>query len=307
MAEIVTELREGYLHNTAEYVVRTDSGEFLVQLAWPLAWTEDRKRPENEDKPVSTFYLVDGGVFFFTAVEIARRLEFTSNVRTVVVGIGYPKAKCVYDWRRGPDLTPPTPNGEYVMPLGRDGKPRTDLTFGEANTFLDFVQSHVMAQVEEKFFPDVPLRTSRKALYGHSYGGIFTLHVLFTKPKLFDFFVAASPTIWWSDDALVKNQEAEFHRHQDPIAPPRSLLITWGLCENELEKKEGETEDAFISRKAIAESENMAASVKSLVARLQGHPAVGNIWTCHLPGEDHGSAAVVGLQRGLMKFLLDSN
>ncbi len=250
-------------------------------------------------------YLVDGNAFFFTAVDITRRLEFTHSARNVVVAVGYPKSNCIYDFRRGPDLTPPTPDGQYTMPLGQDGKPRTDLSFGDGDKFLDFVQDHVMTHVQETLFSSVPLQSGRKALFGHSYGGIFSLHTLFTRPALFDFYIAASPTIWWSDNALVKNQEAELHRRKEPVDPAPSLLITWGDCQDQVQKRPGESDDSFQKRKAIAEGTEMRESAASLVARLQDCPSVKDIWTCHFPDEDHCSAAVVGLQRGIMKFLID--
>lgn len=252
-------------------------------------------------------YLVDGNVFFFTAVEITRRLEFTNNVRNIVVAIGYPKSKMVYDWRRGPDLTPPTPDGQYVMPLGRNGKPRTDLTFGDADKFLGFIQATVMTHVERTLFPEVPLPAGRKALFGHSYGGIFALNALFTQPTMFDFYIAASPTIWWSDDTLVKNQEAAFRGRDSPVQPAPTVLITWGTGVEELEKQSDESDESFDKRKQIAEDAKMGKSVASLAARLRDCPSVQNVWTHHLPGEDHGSASVVGLQRGIMKFLLEGN
>ena len=232
-------------------------------------------------------------------------MEFTDNTRTIVVGVGYPPSKYVYDWRRGPDLTPPTPDGKYEMPLDKNGNPRTDLSFGEAHMFLDFIQSHVMPpHVETKLFPHLPLSTSRKALYGHSYGGIFTLNALYTKPTLFNFFIAASPTISWNNHSLVKNQEAAFRARVCPADPPPSLFITWGTSEDELQRQPDESEEAWRNRKSNAEDKDMRDSAQALVARLEDCPSVRSIWTCEFKGEDHGSAAVVGLQRGIYKFLL---
>ena len=249
-------------------------------------------------------YLVDGNAYFSTAVDITRRLEFTNNTRTIVVGIGYPQSKYVYDFRRGPDLTPPTPDGKYDAPLGRDGKPRTDISFGEADKFLDFIESKVMIYVQYGLFPHIPLRTGRKALFGHSYGGVFALNALYTKPTLFDFFIAASPTIWWSSNALVKNQEAEFLKRKTPVDPPPSLFLSRGTGSDELEQGPNESDEQFKKRKDMAEEPEMRESTRSLVDRLKDCPSVESIWTREFPGEDHGSAAVVGLQRGIMQFLV---
>lgn len=247
---------------------------------------------------------MDSNAYYFTAVDITRRLEFLNNARTVVIGVGYPKSNCVYDWRRGPDLTPPTPDGKYTAPLGRDGKPRTDLTFGDGDKFLDFIQDHVMTHVQDSLFPTVSLQAGRKALFGHSYGGIFALHTLFTRPHLFHFYIAASPTIWWSDYALMKHQEVQLHARKEAVDPPRSLFMSWGASEDELEQEPNEPDAVFEKRKAIAEGPEMRDSAAALVTRMEACPSVKNIWTCHLPTEDHGSSAVVGLQKGIMKFLI---
>lgn len=125
------------------------------------------------------------------------------------------------------------------------------------------------------------------------------------EPSSLIFYIAASPTTWWSDNVLVKNQEAELHRRKDGVDPAPSLFLTWGDCNDELDKRSGESDESFQRRKAIAEGREMRESVASLVGRLQDCPSVRDIWTCHFPGEDHCSAAVVGLQRGIMKFLVD--
>ncbi len=54
MVPKVTASRQGYLQNTSEYIAQTERGDFLVQVAWPLCWSEDRVRPENDTQPVST-------------------------------------------------------------------------------------------------------------------------------------------------------------------------------------------------------------------------------------------------------------
>ena len=52
--EKMTESRQGCLPNTLEYIAKTDRGDFLIQVAWPLTWNEDRMRPAEDQKPVST-------------------------------------------------------------------------------------------------------------------------------------------------------------------------------------------------------------------------------------------------------------
>jgi predicted alpha/beta superfamily hydrolase len=221
--------------------------------------------------------------------------------------VGYPDANAVYDFRRGPDLTPPSRDGEYKMPLDRHGEPRTDLAFGEAHLFVDFIQNEVMRTVQSELFPSLPWTCHRRGLFGHSYGGLFSLNALFTKPELFSFIAAASPSISWSKYSLVTFQEAEFRKKAEIVESAPSLLLTWGSCAQELEQRNGESSACFERRLREAEQPECADDAKAMAKRLATCPTVGAISTAEFPGWGHGDAAVVGLQRALMQFLLEGD
>ncbi|KAI5864844.1 Alpha/Beta hydrolase protein [Durotheca rogersii] len=295
------QLEPSQIPNAGQYVVQTSRGDYVIQVAWPLCWTEDRVAPEG-DPPVSTFYLVDGNAYFLTAVDVARRLEFTNGARAIVVGVGYPRTQYVYNWRRGPDLTPASPDGTYEMPVGRDGKPLAGVSFGEAERFLAFVEREVVAAVETRLFAHLARGTGRRALFGHSYGGVFALHALFTRPTLFDTFVAASPSLWWNRYFLARAQEPALRQRAPPADPPPAVVLTWGASAR---RRPGEPDDAFARRKEAAEDDRLEADAKALAQRLETYPSVRAVRTAQFEGEDHGSAAVAGLQRGIMTFLLE--
>ncbi|KAK7417726.1 hypothetical protein QQX98_004382 [Neonectria punicea] len=297
-------LEPAHVPNTCQYTARTDRGDYIVQVAWPLAWSKDRVPPED-DNPVSTIYVVDGNAYFFTAVDVTRRLEFTNMARTVVVGIGYPNDRCVYDHRRGPDLTAPTADGKYDIPLDAYGKPQDHLSFGEASIFLDFIQKDVMTYVHNTLFPKAPLSAGRKAVYGHSYGGIFALNALYTKPTLFNTILAGSPVIWWNHSSIIKEQEVAFRALETPPDPVPSLFLSWGSAPKDLVPRPREDEKALAKRKACSEDDQMRDTMKALVERLEPCPNVRHIDTWESVGEDHGSAAVTGLQQGIMKFIVE--
>lgn len=247
-------------------------------------------------------FVVDGNAYFYTAVDIVRRMQYLNNTRTVVVGIGYPITHAVYDFRRGPDLTPASPDGEYEMPLDRHGKPRTDISFGQAAEHLDFIRKEVMDYVYGTLLPVPQLMDGRKALYGHSYGGIFVLYALFTAPTLFNTFIAASPIIWWNRNFLVTDLEPRF-REQEMVGSKPSLLMTHGHCLQDVTKQPGEADERFKKRLGIAEGEPMKECVLAMASRLKESSKLSSVLTHQFMEEDHGSAAVTGLQMGIMKFL----
>ncbi|KAF7544674.1 hypothetical protein G7Z17_g9759 [Cylindrodendrum hubeiense] len=298
-------MEHAHLPNTCQYTAKTDRGDYIVQIAWPLIWSEDRV--PHKEEPVNTLYVVDGNAYFFTAVDVTRRTEFTHGARTVVVGIGYPNKTCVYDHRRGPDLTPPTADGKYDIPLDAFGQPQDHLSFGEASKFLNTIENTIMPHVQDTLFPKAALSTGRKALFGHSYGGIFALNTLYTKPELFNTIIAASPVTWWNYSSIVKEQEVAFRERKDTIKSPPALLMTYGSAESELELGPGESEKSLAKRKACAEDDQMKESVEGMVARLQSSPNIRNIWTWKFEGEDHGSSAVTAVQQGVIKFLTEEH
>lgn len=252
-------------------------------------------------------YVVDSNAYFLTAVDISRRLECLNSTRSIIIGIGYPDCKAVYDFRRGPDLTPPSRDGKYKMPLDKHGKPRTDLSFGEAHLFLEFIQKEVMQTVEKELFSTLNLAANRRGLFGHSYGGLFSLNALFTSPELFTFITAASPSISWSDYSIVNFQEEEFRKKAEVVKSAPELLLTWGSSAAELEQRRGESDASFRRRKLEAEEPECGEDARAMAARLEDCGTVKTVSTAEFHGWGHGGAAVVGLQRALMQFLLETD
>lgn len=44
-------LEFAHLPNTCQYTAKSDRGDYIIQVAWPLCWTEDRVAPENDPAP----------------------------------------------------------------------------------------------------------------------------------------------------------------------------------------------------------------------------------------------------------------
>ena len=151
--------------------------------------------------------LVDGHALFPVAATTARlqaqRPEATCVGPAVVIGIGYPDGRPFDAERRQRDLLP-VPDG--------------------ADRFLDMIVEEVLPTVAQI----APLDPARRALAGHSYGGLFVLHTLFTRPGLFEAHVAGSPSIWWQDRAILASEET--FRHGASASAGR-LLITVGSHE----------------------------------------------------------------------------
>jgi hypothetical protein len=72
-------------------------------------------------------------------------------------------------------------------------------TAGGADRFLQFVETELIPWVEGKY------RTQKfRAFAGHSFGGLFAVHALATRPTLFNAVVAVSPSLPWRQGEAVK-------------------------------------------------------------------------------------------------------
>ncbi|EWG49964.1 hypothetical protein FVEG_09309 [Fusarium verticillioides 7600] len=249
-------------------------------------------------------YIVDGNAYFFTATDIARRLEFTHQTRAVIVAVGYPNKTGIFDKRRNGDLTPESGDGVYDIPPGPDGKPSLG-PFGGASDFLNIIKNNIQPYIENTLFPNASLGTGPKALFGHSYGGLFTLNALFTKPESFDTFIAASPSIWFNNCSIVRDQEQRFDERSPLIGHAPRLLIMFGGAEQTLIQLPGESDEKFEKKQKGAMQRKMRDNALALVARMQESRHLRNVWCWEFEGEDHGCAAPCALQRGLLRFLMD--
>lgn len=83
-------------------------------------------------------------------------------------------------------------------------------TAGGADNFLKFIATEVIPEIEKRY------RTQPyRVLAGHSFGGLFAVHTLITKPELFNSYVAVSPSLQWSDDATLKRAQEFFKTRQE--------------------------------------------------------------------------------------------
>jgi len=122
----------------------------------------------------------------------------------VVAAIGYPGDAPYNALRRAWDLGPP-PIKSYP-PYFEGGPP---VRVGGTAELLDFIEMQLFPRLAEM----VQLDIKRRSLFGHSFGGLFTLYALFERPGLFANWIAASPTIYWEDSEILNNETS---RHRIP-------------------------------------------------------------------------------------------
>lgn len=218
-------------------LVRTPAGYEKNKLAYPV------------------LYMTDGGAHIGHTTST---IEFLVNngrmADMIVVGIA--------NTDRTRDLTPTKGTGANA-----DQFP----TAGGADNFLKFIETEVIPEIEKSYRVQ-PYRV----LAGHSFGGLFAVHTLVTRPELFNSYIAVSPSLQWGDGATLKRAE-EFLKTRKEL---RATLFT------SLGNEPGEIGKAF-------------EQFKQLLAKSQ---IKGFEWDAQqLTDEDHGSVVLRSHYAGLRK------
>lgn len=84
-------------------------------------------------------------------------------------------------------------------------------TAGGADNFLKFFETELIPEIE-KGYRVQPYRI----LAGHSFGGLFAVHAMIAKTKLFNAYIAVSPSLQWADAEALKRAE-EFLKNQKEL------------------------------------------------------------------------------------------
>ena len=127
----------------------------------------------------------------FTAAVANVRFLASRNAIPGLIIVGVPNGK-----DRTHDMTPPA-TGQAAKSFP---------TAGGADTFASFLLDEVLPAMRAKYRA---LPTT--VLAGHSFGGLFAVHVAATHPGAFAGIVAMSPSLWWNDSTDVP-------RYADAIA-----------------------------------------------------------------------------------------
>lgn len=249
--------------------------------------------PPDAGYPV--IYMLDGNAAFGTMTEAvamqSARSEATGVAPAIVVGIGYATEVPLEAERRTLDYTPPV--DRTALPTRRpDGTPWPPT--GGAADFLDFIEDDLKPAIA----CDFPADPRRQALFGHSFGGLFTLYALFTRPGSFQAYVAGSPSIWFGERAILKAERAFASDAQCGWSNLR-LLIGVGSLEQSLTPREQEAPENS-SRAPWIERNRMVDNAREMASRLAALPHDRlHVEYVEFAGENHGSVVPSLIGRAL--------
>lgn len=201
----------GYtMPQTATWDMKAANGQvYRIFVSFPKA------APPEGGYPV--LYVLDGNALFASFAETRRMMEWSPGDKAIVVGVGYPTDEA-YDVRRIDDFTgAPTTSGAYA----KFAKEKS----GGWDRFLDFLTGELRSEVGRRY----KTNADRQSLFGHSLGGLFALHTLYTRPGAFHAIIAASPSIFWHE-AITLKEERDFAARLKAGSVPKvaRLLVVAG-------------------------------------------------------------------------------
>jgi len=106
----------------------------------------------------------------------------------VIIGLGYAGVNLDYDTLRRWELSP--------VPFGGGAS-------GHAADFLRIIETEIIPFVEREYRAD----PSYRVLAGASLGGLFTLYSMYTRPELFQAYIAATPAVTAGSNWLFTYEE----------------------------------------------------------------------------------------------------
>lgn len=247
----------------------------------------------SSDQPVPTggypvYYFTDANTSFALVTALARIQRVTIGP-VVLVGIGYPtdeQHQIVV--RRAYDLTPAAapdamkrfwearktiaPRPQRATPLATP----EEMKFGGQAEFFAFIQNEVKPLIAKRFAID----KTRQALFGHSFGGLFSLYALYAHPEAFQVYISASPSLWLHPQKLAEDAGVFAKAIPSMQARPRLLVTLGGL------------EPAFSLGKP-----DSTFPQADLVKRLKAAGLYAEF--LQFAGENHGSVVPFAHMRGL--------
>ncbi|WP_238540932.1 alpha/beta hydrolase [Herbaspirillum sp. YR522] len=236
-----------------------------------------RRSPPAAGHPA--IVLLDGNAAL-AAIDEQQLQQLDAATPPLIVAIGYDTDLRFDVTARAYDYTPPLAAGQVddEAARGRRG--------GGADGMLALIEQQVLPRVRGM----APVDADRLALWGHSYGGLFVLHTLFSGSSLFADYIAASPSLWWGRGVILQ-EEARF-RAAAPVAR-RALWLMAGDSERRERPAAG-----TIRATPPGRAEMPPQALPELASRLRTVPGL-TVELRILAGMSHGPMLPASLQLAL--------
>lgn len=185
-----------YRFEVLKFTSADNERHYLVTVGIPKANAPDNGFP--------VFYALDGNAALAQLNDVD--LHTLAQNPSVLVFIGHDNGKDFDFAARAYDYTFST-DGIDKKYLDENRKN------GGADAYFALIQNKIMPAVEAL----VAVDKSKQTLWGHSYGGLFVLYTLYTKPLIFRTYIAADPSLWWGGAKIMTFAENFKPKHSDNL------------------------------------------------------------------------------------------
>lgn len=249
----------------------------------------------NQPVPKEGFpilYLLDGHLTFPLTQKIADNLINENQIKPIIiVGIDYTDQS---QWinLRAQDYTPP-----HNTTITNDPFIKGEANGGGAPLFLSFINKELKPFIEQNFH----VNQKQQAIFGHSYGGLFTLYTRFTQPDSFQYYYAASPSIWWDNKVIMQTVD-QFMRNTIPSSSTPKFIISVGSLEQTApDNSPNERKQKLIKRKQVSNA--------TVLANLLNSATPDKLLTAFIifPNQNHGTVIPLAIEQALMHFFKKSH
>ncbi len=209
---------------------------------------------ENDSTRYPVIYLLDGSADedFIHIVGLVQfnSFEWINQVpKSIVVGIAS------VDRRR-----------DFTFPSTIASDKKNNPSSGHSGKFIDFLEKELQPYIAKTYHTN-----TQKTLIGQSLGGLLATEILFNRPALFSSYIIVSPSLWWNNGSLLKQEPTLFNEN---LKQTTSVYIAVG--------KEGLT--------PTAEPRVMEVDANLLFEKLQQSKNTSlKVFFDYLPQENHAT------------------
>ncbi len=181
---------------------------------------------EQDTLHYPVLYVLDGKFSFNYMGSIRDVLDLGKEIKDIIIVSIDDSCTTDADWlaSRNNDFTPSSMPQVDTLTSKIMKIPEEKLKSGGAGLFLSTLQNDMIPFIEKHY-----KTTNDRGLSGHSLGGLFAGYCLLKKPELFKRYGINSPSFWWNNSEMVRN-ENDYASHHAEL--PAKVFFSVGASED---------------------------------------------------------------------------
>ncbi len=241
---------------------------------------KEAKERKDPSMRYPVMYVLDGNMHFLSVAGMIDQLSDQAGNAVLPKMI----IVCILNTNRTRDLTP------YKVKAGGFVNEATAKETGGGENFARFIQEEIFPYIASRY----PVSDYR-ALVGHSFGGLFALHVLAKHKEMFEDYIVIDPSTWY-DDRKFSNGVLDSLSNSD--YKDKSLFVAIANTNNQ-----PDTAKVKLLKTDFSEHEK---SILAFCNSAKNNNKSGlNFNYNYYPNDDHNSVPLIATYDGLRTIFKD--